>query len=439
MRYLFLSVAFTFAFVLSGCSGISGSAALPKQSVAAKSAHRFLRAPLGARSILAATDANARTSLCQKPTQASHARCFATLRADSVIGAAFPDAVNGLTPNDLSLLYAYPGPGAQGSAGTGQVVGVVVVGDYALAESDLGVYRSYFGLPPCTTANGCLSKIGAGSAGQPSPPASSDSVSALATTPGTAGWAAETDIDTQLISATCPNCNIKIAEAASDSLADLSNAVVAAINANATIVSASFGAPESAEDRSYYAAYNNYQNVKVVAAAGDWGYGVYFPASDPFVIAAGGTTIAVNADSSISEYAWSGTSSGCSTVFGQRGWQSAWALPPGCDKRVVADAAAVGDPDTGVAIYDSSLNGVSGGWAIFGGTSVSAPIIAGLYALSGDTQRNRGAQTMYSARSSFLNVTSGSNGTCNPVYLCTAGPGYNGPTGIGVPQGLSGF
>ena len=226
---------------------------------------------------------------------------------------------------------------------------------------------------------------------------------------GAAGWAAETDIDTQLISATCPNCNIMIAEAASDSLADLSNAVAAAINAGATIVNASFGAPESAEDRTYSFIYNNYnyQNVKVVAAAGDWGYGVYFPASDPYVIAAGGTTVAVNADSSVSEYAWSDTSSGCSAVFSQRAWQSALALPFGCRGRVVADAAAVGDPDTGVAVYDSSLQGNGGGWATFGGTSVSAPIIAGLYALSGDTQRGRGAQTMYGARSSFLSVTSG--------------------------------
>jgi subtilase family serine protease len=269
--------------------------------------------------------------------------------------------------------------------------------------------------------------------------AGSDSVSAHATDSSASGWAAETDVDAELVSATCPNCQIVIAEAATDSLADLTAAVAAAISANATVVNASFGAPESAEDHNYGAVYDNAQNVKIVASAGDWGYGVYFPASDPGVVAVGATTVSVADDLSVSESAWSNTSSGCSTQFWQRPWQQALGMAGGCNSRMVADIAAVGDPNTGVAVYDSTLQGTTGGWSIFGGTSVSAPIIAGLFALSGDTQSNRGAQRLYANAAQFLNVTSGSDGTCTPAFLCTAVPGYNGPAGIGVPQGIAGF
>ena len=108
--------------------------------------------------------------------------------------------------------------------------------------------------------------------------------------------------------------------------------------------------------------------------------------------------------------------------------------------RSVVDIAAVADPSTGVAVYDSTLSGTSGGWATFGGTSVSAPIITGMIALSGHTQGSVGAQRLYAAASSnFLKITSGSNGTCKALFLCTAQAGYSGPTGLGIPQGLGGF
>jgi len=353
----------------------------------------------------------------------------------------FPDDVNGLTPNDLSTLYKYPAPAAQGSAGKGQTVEVVVVGDYAAAESDLAVYRAHFGLPPCTTANGCLKKISTSTTGQIAVlSGGSSSVAAHAALPSSTGWAGEVDTDTQMISATCPNCKIVISEAATNSISDLSQAVITGINtAHVTIVSASFGAAESITDQMLYTmyAYDNYQGVKVVAAAGDSGYGVYFPASQNNVIAVGGTTLSVSG-STVSESAWSGTGSGCSVLFSRQSWQK---VPTnGCRMRSVVDIAAVADPNTGVAVYDSTLAGTSGGWATFGGTSVSAPIITGMIALSGHTQGSVGAQKLYAAASSnFLKITSGSNGTCTALFLCTAQAGYSGPTGLGIPQGLGGF
>ena len=130
----------------------------------------------------------------------------------------------------------------------------------------------------------------------------------------------------------------------------------------------------------------------------------------------------------------------CGADLDPRRWQRPPSVSGTCTRRNVADVSAVADPLTGVAIYDSSLFGSFGGWAIFGGTSVSAPIIAGMNALAANTAKGQGAQLLYAAPQwAFLPVTSGSNGTCSPQYLCPAMTGYNGPTGLGIPQGLGGF
>jgi hypothetical protein len=131
-----------------------------------------------------------------------------------------------------------------------------------------------------------------------------------------------------------------------------------------------------------------------------------------------------------SETAWSGAGSGCSAYEPKPAWQT----DPGCTRRSVADVSADADPNTGVAVYDTYH---SGGWLVFGGTSVASPIIAGVYELNG------GAPTFgsdpYSHTSSLFDVLSGSNGSCGGSYLCTAGLGYDGPTGLGTPNGSSAF
>src|SRR5256885_10096457 len=102
-----------------------------------------------------------------------------------------------------------------------------------------------------------------------------------------------------------------------------------------------------------------------------------------------------------------------------------------CGKRATADVSAVADPATGVAVYD-------GGWQVFGGTSVSAPIIAGVYALAGAPLTGSYPNALPYQHADALNdVTTGSNG-CGFVF-CVAGPAWDGPTGLGTPNGVAAF
>src|SRR5262249_4934937 len=135
-----------------------------------------------------------------------------------------------------------------------------------------------------------------------------------------------------------------------------------------------------------------------------------------------------------SETVWSGAGSGCSAYISKPSWQT----DARCSRRTVADVAAVADPSIGVAVYDTYG---SSGWLVFGGTSVSAPIIAGVYALAGNTGSITSGSYAYSHTSSLFDVTSGKNGQCkrSGAYLCAGVPGYDGPTGNGTPNGIGGF
>ncbi len=91
------------------------------------------------------------------------------------------------------------------------------------------------------------------------------------------------------------------------------------------------------------------------------------------------------------------------------------------------------DPATGVAVYDSTG---SGGWTVYGGTSVSSPLIAGMYAEANNPAPS--AAYLYAAgNATGLNdVTTGQNKSSCSSYLCKAGVGYDGPTGMGTPNGV---
>ena len=127
-----------------------------------------------------------------------------------------------------------------------------------------------------------------------------------------------------------------------------------------------------------------------------------------------------------------GAGSGCSAYITKPSWQT----DGGCARRTVADVSAIADPNTGVAVYDSYAYRGASGWLVFGGTSVAAPIIAGVYALGGAGSST--AQSLYNS-SAFWDVTSGSNGSCGGSYLCTGTVGYDGPTGLGTPNGITAF
>ncbi|MDH6114538.1 subtilase family serine protease [Kitasatospora sp. MAP12-15] len=332
-------------------------------------------------------------------------------------------AVSGYGPADIQ--GAYNLASAAAANGAGETVAIVDAQDDPNAESDLAAYRSQFGLPACTSGNGCFTKVDEnGGTNYPSP----DS-----------GWAGEISLDLDMVSATCPNCNILLVEATSASTDDLGTAVNQAVTLGAKFVSNSYGGSESADETTADNQYFNHPGVAITASAGDSGYGVEYPAASPYVTSVGGTSL--TADSSArgwSESVWStssteGTGSGCSAYEAKPSWQS----DPGCANRTVADVSAVADPATGVAVYDTY--GASG-WNVYGGTSASSPIIASVYALAGNPGANTTpAADLYANPSALNDVTSGSNGDCGGSYLCTAGAGYDGPTGLGTPNGTAAF
>jgi subtilase family serine protease len=264
-----------------------------------------------------------------------------------------------------------------------------------------------------------------------------------------------------MVSAICPNCHLLLVEANSASTGDLAAAVNTAARLGATVISNSYGGKEAASETSLNSAYSH-PGVAIVASAGDSGYGVEFPAAAPTVTAVGGTTLARASNArGWTETVWGsggglglglglglggadGTGSGCSAYEAKPSWQK----DTGCTKRTVADVAAVADPSTGVAVYDSTADSSgNAGWLEFGGTSVAAPIIAGVYALAGNAASTNGASYAYSHAASLNDVTSGTNGSCGGLlsggsakkYLCTAGAGYDGPTGLGTPKGTAAF
>jgi subtilase family serine protease len=337
-------------------------------------------------------------------------RCEALLSTAAGIVNGVP---RGYGPSDLQSAYKL----RVSKAGSGQTVAVVDAFDNPNLEADLAVYRSMYGLPPCTSASGCLRQVNQ-DAGSDLPQQN-------------IGWGGETALDVDMVSAICPNCNILVVEASGANLQHLATAENTAAALGADAISNSYGNSEFASQTNFDRSYNH-PGIAITAGTGDFGYGVSYPSSSPFVTAVGGTTLSPSGGSrGFTETAWSGTGSGCSKYEPKPVWQT----DSGCAHRTVADVAAVADPATGVAVYDSYHYS---GWLVFGGTSVGAPIVASVYALAGNADSLTGAQSTYAPRASLFDVTSGSNGRCGS-YLCTAGPGYDGPTGNGTPNGVGSF
>lgn len=302
-----------------------------------------------------------------------------------------------------------------------QTIAVVTAFDNPNAESDLGVYSSTYSLPRCTSANGCFRKVNGRGKARPIPSAD-------------ARWALETSLDVQIAHAVCPNCKILLVEAASDSVLDLLDAVDSAVKLGANEVSNSWVVDEFSSQTLYDSRFDH-PGVAITAASGDVANRVQWPASSPFVTAVGGTTLTVSDNVRVSESAWQLGSSGCSRYEAKPAWQT----DSGCSRRMVPDVVAVGDPSSGAAVYDSY--GYSGrrGWFTVGGTSLGAPIIAAVYALAGNADQVVAGSYPYAHSGSLFDIRSGVNGSCSPSYLCTTGRGYDGPTGVGSPNGTAGF
>jgi subtilase family serine protease len=252
-----------------------------------------------------------------------------------------------------------------------------------------------------------------------------------------------------MVSAICPNCSILLVEANSASMTNLGIAVNEAVTLGATEVSNSYGGGESSSDTSFDNSYFNHPGVAITASTGDSGYGVEYPAASKYVTAVGGTTLtsAPGTTRGYTETAWSGAGSGCSAVDSQQSWQRISAITAVCGNRAVADVSADADPNTGVAVYDTYPYQGYSGWMVFGGTSVASPIIASVYALAGNAGSVTYGSAPYSNTAALNDVTSGSNGSCGSglrhrsanTALCQAGAGWDGPTGLGTPNGTGAF
>jgi subtilase family serine protease len=357
-------------------------------------------------------------SACERGNPHGTARCYAHIvtdaRGEEIDGQASPNVVpSGYGPNDLRSAYAITTNGTS-------TVAIVDAYGYPNAEADLAVYRAQYGLPACTTANGCFKKVNQNGV-QGSYPATDT------------GWSQEQALDIDMASAMCPGCKIVLVQATTASFANLAQAVrTAASIAGVTAISNSYGGSETSS-ATYEPSYNQ-PGKAVTVSSGDSGYGVEFPATSPHVIAVGGTHLVRAANArGWSETAWSSGGSGCSAVYAKPAFQ----IDPLCTKRMEADVSAVGDPNTGVAVYGPTSRNRSG-WLVFGGTSVSAPIIAGIYGVTGHGAVN-GAANIYANQTLLNDVTSGTNGSCGGTYFCTAGVGYDGPTGLGTPNGTGPF
>jgi subtilase family serine protease len=352
-------------------------------------------------------------AVCPGPAAAGTARCHADVVVDDSGQPLATSGPSGYTPSNLRNAYNVTGTGSSST-----LIAIVDAYGYPNAESNLAVYRSQFGLPPCTTANSCFKKVNQGGVQGNYPRTNT-------------GWSQETALDLDMASAMCPSCSLLLVEANSNSFYNLALAVNTAAAMGAHVISNSYGGAESGS--STYEPYYSYASIAVTASSGDNGYGVEFPASSPHVTAVGGTSLLHSGNSrGWSETAWSGAGSGCSSVYAKPRWQT----DSGCSKRTVTDVSAVADPNTGVSVYGPT-NGNGSAWLVFGGTSVAAPLIAGMYGVNGTTP-NYGSDP-YRHTSALYDVTSGSNGSCGGSYLCTALPGYDGPTGLGTPNGVTAF
>ncbi|WUV84947.1 putative Ig domain-containing protein [Streptomyces sp. NBC_01476] len=362
--------------------------------------------------------------VCATPAKQGYMSCLSLVRTDVVhhLGITPNATPSGYGPTDLRSAYALPS-----SAGSGATVAIVDAQDDPNAEADLGTYRSQYGLSACTTANGCFKKVNqTGGTSYPSP----DS-----------GWAGEISLDLDMVSAVCPQCHILLVEATSASMSNLGTAVNTAVSLGAKYVSNSYGGSESSSDTSYDSSYFNHPGVAITVSSGDEGYGAEYPAASKYVTAVGGTSLSRSSGSSRgwTESVWGsssggeGAGSGCSAYDTKQSWQT----DTGCSKRTIADVSAVADPNTGLAVYDSYQ---ASGWQVYGGTSASSPIIASVYALAGTPAAGTvPASYPYSHTGSLNDVTSGANGSCGSSYLCTAKSGYDGPTGLGTPNGTAAF
>ena len=358
------------------------------------------------------------SSIQQQPNQdvcsnVTGLHCYAKIRTDGAGHVRSYATSSGLGPPDLVSAYKL-----DTTKGSGATIAIIDAYNYPNASSDLAAYRTKYGLPACTTSNGCLKIVNQNGQASPLP----------ANSPSGDDWSVEEALDLDMASAACPNCKLILIEADDDQGDGLYVANDTAASMGVTVASNSWGGPDGGTGPSLETHFNH-SSVGYFVASGDngnTGSSPDYPSTSAYVTGVGGTSLVKSTSNprGWTETAWSSAGSSCSTDIAKPSYQTSSA----CSKRAAADVSAVADPNTGLAVY----NAANGGWIVVGGTSAASPFVAGVYALYGIG--NVGPSYSYGHTANFYDVTSGKNGSCSGA-MCNAGAGWDGPTGNGSPNG----
>jgi subtilase family serine protease len=314
-------------------------------------------------------------------------------------------APEGMTPDEIKAIYHLPKTGGRGT--------IVIVGAYddATIESDLAAFSKAFDLPTCTSASGCFTKHAMSTSIKPN-----------------SGWAGETSLDVEWAHAIAPNAKIELVEATTPSGANLLKAVdYAASVKDASAISMSWGGGEFPEEVSLDSHFKSVSGAPFFASSGDNGSGASWPASSPYVIGVGGTSLTLKSDGTFSkETAWVGSGGGISAYETEPAFQKAYSIPKSGGMRAIPDVSYDADPHSGFPIYRA------GRWELVGGTSAGAPQWAAIAALGNVDIKNIYADKSGGSNASyFRDITSGTNGDCG--YICDARSHYDYITGLGSP------
>jgi len=336
------------------------------------------------------------------PADPGAARCHVHVvdRPNGFVGTP-----SGLSPATIKSAYGFP---VDLTSGAGKTVAIVDAYNDANAESDLNAFSTKFGLPSCTTANGCFQKVSqTGGTNYPR---------------GDAGWALEISLDVQWAHAIAPGAKVLLVEAKTNSFSNLMAAEDYA-KSHAQYVSNSWGGSEFSGESSYDSHFTQ-NGVSFFVSAGDAGLPAEYPSSSPKVISVGGTTLQHIGSPAFSETGWSSSGGGCSAYEAATTAQSTFGQYPqvGCGgKRATPDVSLDADPASGVSVYDTVSYSGQTGWFIVGGTSASSPMWAARSAGAGAVVD---AAYVYGTSVTYRDITSGNNGaSCLVGYDLVTGRG----------------
>jgi subtilase family serine protease len=411
----------------------AASAAVVAMAVVTAGALAVEAAPAQAARHESASPASGMRRACAWPPAPGTDSCFALYQPQTSVNRAIARGLSGkvarpegLTPKEIESAYRLPV-----NRQSHQTVAVSIAYNTPHLAYYLRVYRKYFGLPPCTVKSGCFRVVNQYGGRKKLPPSGRLS-----------GWDLEVTLDVSMISVACPHCHILVVEANNPNLGPLGMTDKTAARLGAQVISNSYGQPENGLAMTYAHDYR-LKHHTVVVASGDSGFtSANFPANLATVTAVGGTELTRSHDrrgwreSVWNNYVGAG-SSGCSAYVRRPAWQHRVQ----CPGRTIADVAAVA---WNVPIYNKAW----GGWVTVGGTSVAAPLIAGIYGLAGNGATAT-TKNLYQHPRSFNHIGIGNNAwdfapispklRCGNDYLCVATRGYNAPTGLGTPDGIRAF